>query len=170
MRRAFTLIEMMVVISILLLLSAWVAPNLVAIERSRALREREAALLRLPAEAREEALRSKAPVALRIESAQIVLERTPADQEPQEIKRVSLGNELSVRSVRQRGETQSPDGWQWVVYPDGSSVEASLDLSEGSSERTLVLPARGEARWESADDDAEDEETDWPAGEIAARG
>ena len=46
--RAYTLVEMTVVISILALMAALVLPNMVALQRSRKMHDLEAALLRVP--------------------------------------------------------------------------------------------------------------------------
>ena len=167
MRRAFTLIEMTIVIGVLLLLSALIVPNFVAMKRSRDARDAEAALLRLPAEARDQSRRLKLPVTLRIEGEALVMERTPKDQDPQEIKRLVLVG-IRVDSIQQGGETWEPDSWQWVVYPDGSAPTASIELTEDKRARTLIIPADGEARWAAAGETTGDE-TQWEAGELEQR-
>lgn len=164
MRRAFTLIEMTVVISVLTLMALLITPNLVAMARSRDQRVREDALQRLPAEARQEARRAKAPVQLRVDGDSVVAERAPVGEDPQEFKRVTI----TVQSVRQGGEDQSLDNWTWTVYPDGSARAATLTVQADAVQKSLALTADGDAHW-GADPNDDPDET-WDAGEVALRG
>lgn len=168
MRRAFTLIEMTVVISVLTLMALLITPNLVAMARARDQRVLEDALARLPAEARQEARRAKAPVQLRVEGDAVVAERTPVGEDPQEFKRLTLGGELSVQGVRQGGEDQALDSWTWTVYPDGSARAATLTVQAGAVEKSLALTVEGDAHW--GGDPNDDPEESWDAGEAVLRG
>ncbi len=176
-RRGFTLIEMTVVITILAVMAASIMPNLVAIQQSRELRELEWTLQRLPAQARDEARLRNARVILRIDGDDIVLSqvRTAVDgtddtAEMEEIKRVPLGKNLRIDAVRKGAETISSSEWEWNAYPDGSSDDANLDVLEGDTAKSLVLPASGEARWQTGEENAEGGDDTWQAGEVEVRG
>lgn len=168
-RGGFTLVEMTVVISVLALMAALVMPSMVAVQRSRRLHDLEAALLRAPAEARNEARRSQMPVALRVEGDALVMERMPIESEPEEVKRVALGDDIRIESARQGSEPVDMTSWQWVAYPDGSAETGGLEFSEGSARKSLVLRSDGNAQWVAGElPDIED--VRWPAGEIEQRG
>lgn len=170
MRRAFTLIEMMVVIAVLTLLAAFITPNLVALQRSRTLRSLEASVLRLPAEARVEAQRRRAAVTLRVDGDNLVLESKPSkDEDPVEVKRLSLEGELTAQEAQTNGEGVDLASWAWTVYPDGTAKAASLELQEGSQTRTLLFSSEGEARWATGTEVSPAEER-WQAGELEQRG
>jgi prepilin-type N-terminal cleavage/methylation domain-containing protein len=176
-RRAFTLIEMTVVITILAVMSAAVMPNLVAIKRSRELRELEWALQRLPGQARDEARQRNARVFLSIDGDDLVLSQITAangdaddSSEPEEIKRVPLGDNLRIDAVRKGTEIISSSEWKWTAYPDGSSDNANLAVVEGDNTKSLVLPATGEARWNTDDENETGSDEPWQAGEVEQRG
>jgi prepilin-type N-terminal cleavage/methylation domain-containing protein len=168
-RRGFTLVEMSAAIVVLVLLAALVTPNVVAIERSRLRRTQDAALLRLPIEARNAARLERTRMELRIDGAALALERVAADgAEVQEVRRVELGEGLRVRRAERAGEPVDTTSWRWTVYSDGSAEAARIEFEDAGTTRTLLLPADGDARWaESADDTAGDDH--WAAGELEQR-
>ncbi|WP_395146332.1 Tfp pilus assembly protein FimT/FimU [Armatimonas sp.] len=168
----FTLIEATVVITILALMAALVVPNVVALQRSRAVQGLKASLLRLPAEAQNEARRSKQAVTLRTEgSTTLVLEQLGQDgQEATEFKRLSLGNEIQLDAAQLEGESVDLASWEWTVYPDGSARVGRLEFLEGNRVLSLLLPSEGELpRW-SAAGTLEAGEGRWSAGELEQRG
>ncbi|MES2463909.1 MAG: type II secretion system protein [Armatimonadota bacterium] len=176
-RSAFTLIEMTVVITILAVMAASIMPNLVALKQSRELRELEWALQRLPAQARDEARQRNARVILRMDGDDLVLSEvrtaeggTEGDAELEEIKRVPLGKNLRIDAVRKGMETISSSDWEWTAYPDGSSDNANLSVVEGDTNKSLVLPASGEAHWNTDDETEPAEDEPWQAGEVEQRG
>jgi len=184
---AYTLVEMVTVTAILAMMAALIAPNLVALQRSRVLRETEAAILRLPAEARVLAARRREPIAMRVDGDDLILERasvdeaapgamgtldslpTGADDEQDTLKRVALAGEVRVESAQQGEAAVDPGTWRWVVYPDGSAETGGLILRFGAEQKALYLPVRGAARW--ADDGELPDPTleRWPAGEVEQR-
>ena len=173
--RAFTLIEMTVVITVLALMAALIMPNMVAIKRSQELRVLEAAVRRLPSEAREESRRRNAPVSLRVDGQSLVMEQIAtgedAGSDPKEIKRVTLSDDLRVEEARQGSETMDLASWKWTNYPDGSANAGSVTFQAGTATKTLRLPARGEAEWTTgAEATPSPTEENWPAGDIEHHG
>ncbi len=160
-RRGFTLIEMMVVITVLAMMAALVAPRLVALKDSRTARDAESALIRLPLRARTEARQGKTTVALRLDGDALILEKTPTGGDPTEIARVSSP-----------ALTLSAEGgdFTWTVRADGTAERKTLTVQEGSLQKTLILPAEGEPRWANEGEtvDTTDTET-WSAGERVTR-
>jgi prepilin-type N-terminal cleavage/methylation domain-containing protein len=174
-RRAFTLIEMVVVISVLAGLAALIAPSFVAAKRSRERRVLEAAVLRLPAEARAVAQKEAVKTTLRVDGNTLVIEQTAIDAkdaEPTEVKRVALSNDLTLASAEIDGESVDLSAWVWEIYPDGSAQTAQLTLSEGSAtQKILILSKKGEAHWATPDEAlANPKATEsWQAGELEKR-
>ena len=169
MRRAFTLIEMMVVIAVLTLMAAFITPNLVALQRSRVLRSLEASVLRLPAEARAEAQRSGGAITLRVDDDVLVLERKPAkNEDPVEVKRLPLSGEITAQAAETNGEGVDLASWTWTVYPDGTSKAATLQLQEGRASKILIFSSEGEAQWGTGREVSPAEER-WQAGELEQR-
>ena len=167
-RRAFTLVELIVVLFILLLMTTAVVPRVVALQKSRRLKDMEARIIRLPVEARNEAVRAATPVRLRVDGAALVLERAPLNGTPEEVKRVPLGTGIGVDSVEQDGQPANVGSWQWTVYPDGSADAGGIQFGEGASEKSLVMSSDGSARWVIGDlPDGTPER--WPAGQIQQR-
>ncbi|HZO91905.1 MAG TPA: hypothetical protein VFB38_26545 [Chthonomonadaceae bacterium] len=168
-RRGFTLIEMVVITIVLILMAAYIVPNMVALTRSRSVYAVEAAIQRAPVEARNEARRSQRPVALRVEGDVLVLARLSEAGDLQEFKRIALGNTIQVTRARLGSETRDLASWQWTVYPDGSADSGGLEFSEGTAIKSLVLSQSGEGRWsEGALPDTNDDR--WQAGELEQRG
>jgi type II secretory pathway pseudopilin PulG len=171
-RRSFTLIEATVVITILALLAALVIPNVVAMKRSRDVQSLKASILRLPAEAINEASKSKRAVTLRAEGSDtLVMERVGAEgEDPSEVKRLALSQELQLDSALSEGQSVDLGSWEWTVYPDGSAKPGRLELLEGSRVLSLRLPSEGELpRWIRATGTETSEER-WSAGELEQRG
>lgn len=170
-RRGFTLMEMTVVITVLLLMAAFVVPNMLAIRRSRSILDMEAAIQRLPREAHNEAMKSHQAVALRVENNALVMERVPANEDGgsnQELKRVSLGEEFNVTRAQNGKESIDVASWKWTTYPDGSADQGGLEFTEGSQTKSLVLPKQGDYTWQEGNL-PEPTEEEWQAGEIEKR-
>ena len=169
----FTLIEATVVITILALMAALVIPNVVALKRSQDVQTLKASVLRLPAEAQNEARRSKQAVTLREEGGDtLIMERAAQEGEsPSEVKRVSLSAALKLDAAQSEGKSVDLASWEWTVYPDGSAVPGRLELAEGNRILSLRLPGEGELpRWISASSSNSSGEERWSAGELEQRG
>ena len=145
-KQGFTLIEMSVVITVLLLTATFVIPNMVAIRRTRALLDLEAAIQRLPREAQNEAIKRRQPVALRVEGTTLIMEREPNTDSNQNqpaslnqqandtavvVKRVELGNEITAARAQNGKESIDVASWKWTTYPDGSSDYGGIEFKIG---------------------------------------
>ena len=166
--RAFTLIELVVILFVLVLITTAIMPRVVALGRSRRVKSLEARVARLPGEARNEAVRSRRPVRLRVDGDALVVERVPPSGAVEIVQRVGLGGIMQVEDARQDGRDADTGSWQWTVYPDGSADNGGLEFAEGSQERALQLSSDGSARWlpRGLPDAAPDR---WPAGQLRQR-
>lgn len=166
--RAFTLVEVIVVCAVLIIIAAAIVPNLFAITRSRRLQDLEGNIARLPAEARNEAQQTQTPVRLRVSGTMLVMEQVPANDAPQQVKAVDMGDSLQVDTVQLNGQPSDVGSWAWTVYPDGSADSGGIQFSEGKAQKSLILSPTGTAQWVSGDlpDQSQDQ---WTAGQLLQR-
>jgi prepilin-type N-terminal cleavage/methylation domain-containing protein len=168
-RQGFTLIEMVVVVAIIAMMAGLILPNLVAFQQSRNLHDAQAALLRLPAEAKNEAVKSKTTTTLRVEGSDIVLERKNVETgDPEEVKRVPVGAGMQVESAQKGSDSTDVASWTWQAFPDGTTDSGALTFRIGSAEQYLYLPAQGAARWGTDALPQPSDET-WAAGDLEQR-
>ena len=164
----FTLIELIVVLFILVLLTTAIVPRVVALQKSRRLKDVEANVIRLPAEAHNEAVRSGTPVQIRVDGAALVMERAPLNGQPEEVKRVPLGRDLQVGGAETGGQPADAGSWRWTIYPDGSADAGGIEFTESAVHKSLLLASDGSVRWVSGDlPDGLPER--WPAGQLESR-
>lgn len=164
----FTLIELLVVLFVLVLLTTAVVPRVVALQKSRHLKDVEANVIRLPAEARNEAVRSGAPVQIRVDGTALIMERAPLGGSPEEVKRVMLGRDLEVSGTETSGQSADAGSWRWTIYPDGSADAGGIEFREGAASKSLLLASDGSVRWVSGDL-PEGLPERWPAGQLETR-
>ena len=167
-RQGFTLVELIVVLFILVLLTMAIVPRVVALQKSRLLKDLEGRIIRLPGEARNEAVRTGAPVRLRVDGAALIMDRMPLNGTPEEAKRVALGAGVQVETVEQGGQPASTGSWQWTIYPDGSADGGVVQFAEGAARKSLLLSSGGAARWAMGDLPQGMPER-WPAGALRSR-
>lgn len=165
---AFTFVEVSVVITVLLLMAAVMLPRLSAVKKSRDLRSLEAKVARLPVEARNEAVKSSAPVTIRLSDTALVMERTPANGSAEQVKQIDLGSTMQVDDAQRNGQEAAPASWQWTAYPDGTSDSGGLTVIEGDQRKSLIMPKAGFPTWVTGDlpDASQDQ---WPAGDLLQR-
>ncbi|CAN5578893.1 hypothetical protein BH11ARM2_BH11ARM2_24240 [soil metagenome] len=161
-RRAFTLIELMVVIAVLVMMASIAVPSVVALQRSRAERSTLESVGRLPSEARIRAREKGKTVTLAYESSQGELTLT---QDDEQVGTVSLGNALQVNSVDLDDTDKSTSDVKF--YEDGTADPATIRLTAGGSQRYLRIDKDGSSRWVDEPPQTNDER--WQAGELEQR-
>jgi type II secretory pathway pseudopilin PulG len=167
MRRAYTLVELTIILVVLVLMAALVVPNLLSMLRSRSIFAEEQAVLRAPLTARTLARRSKVAVALKLQGNAIVIEKHKDDNSDEEVKRVPLDS-LRVRSTHKNGNAEDQGTWKWTVYPDGTSDTGGIEFAEGAVKKSLALSANADARWVDGDLPNTSDDT-WQAGQLQTR-
>lgn len=164
----YTLIELLVVLFVLLLMTTAIVPRVIAIQKSRRLKDMEARVIRLPIEARNEAVRTGKPIRLRVDGAALVMEQAPLNGTSEEVKRVVLGAGLQVDTVEQDNRPANVGSWQWVVYPDGTAEAGGIQFTEGAVRKSLSLFSDGGSLWVQGDLPEGTPER-WPAGRLQQR-
>jgi type II secretory pathway pseudopilin PulG len=159
---------MIVVCAVLIIIAAAIMPNMIAITRSRSLKDLEGSVARLPAEARNEAQKSQTPVQIRVSGTMLVMEQVPPDGAPVQVEQVDLGSDISIDAAQLNGQSTDIGSWTWMVYPDGSADSGAMQFSEGQVVKSLVLTASGDSRFITGPmpDQSADQ---WPAGQLLQR-
>lgn len=172
-RNGFTLIEMMVVITLLVFIAALVYPNLARLRDAQEKRDFVSGLATFARQAREEAITGGQSVRLRLGDGENALEIVTTD--------LTSGDERTIRTRRfpdgfGTGQTRIEDAlapgseWQLTFYPDGSSERGGIEITEGRRVFALVLDNEiGQPRLMEGNlpDLSQDR---WAAGEIERRG
>lgn len=168
-RRAFTMIEMTVVILILALLAASIMPNVVSAIDSNRRREYRLAVPRLVGEAHNFAVQRGQIVTLRTNTEDAFEIVSPGEDEDQTIRSLTPVAGVEVDSLLAADGSDPGADWEVNFYPDGTSDGAVIELTDsGMTYRYQVLKSSGLARRIGEDDPLEAEK--WQAGDLVVRG
>lgn len=167
-KRGFTLIEMNIALLILVLAAAFIVPSVLAFQRSRAVKDLEASVIRFPVQARNEAIQSQVPIVVQIQNNALVMEQNPTNGTPQIEEQLDLTNDMQVTGAQQNGQSTDPGSWKWNVYPDGSSDTGGLQFSEGSQTKSLIFSSNGTVQWISGEL-PDPTMQKWTAGQLMQR-
>jgi type II secretory pathway pseudopilin PulG len=166
--RAFTVVELNIVVLILLLAAAFVIPSILSIQKSRAIKDLEGNVARLPIEAQNASIKSQLPVTLQLQGTSLLIQETPVTGSPTTVKEVDLGQNLTIAVAQLNGKTVDSGSWIWHAYPDGTTDVGGLQFSEGSLTRSLVIYADGSSNWTNTElPDISQQQ--WPAGQLLQR-
>ncbi len=161
-RHGFTLIEMIVVVTVLALVSLMVMPYLAGMQGSSVRREAVAGVRRIAGEARERAIRSGRSTEVTYdESASELLVSEIADEgESRVLVRQPLPEGLDPQAFQVEGGTTSGVDFRLLFTSDGKSNGGGIEFSEFSiyvdqnGHWRLVdgpLPTADEEKWQAGD-------------------
>ncbi len=179
----FTLIEVMVVLTVLLLFVSLVTPKIVSQQSARQKRESYNQVLRLAMRGREEAILNGQTYQLQYRdgSGQVALVRQPVSQStvtaaaptadsaaPEDVSSVTLPQEIRGSVFQLEGNSVEAADWKVSFFPDGKSEGGTAELVEGNAIRTLVIGKDGSAKLQDgqAPQGVQDQ---WQAGELEHR-
>jgi Tfp pilus assembly protein FimT len=167
--RGISIVELSIVIAILALCAVVVMPGVVGIQRSRAIKDLEASVARLPVVARNDAIRTQTPVQMKIEGSSLVVEQTDANGgQPKTLTQVQLSDDLRADNAQQNGQSVDTGSFQWTAYPDGSTDSGGIEFDEHGASKSLNLPANGGAQWINGQL-PDPSEQQWQAGQLQER-
>lgn len=142
-RRGFTLIEMSVVVLIIALLAAAVAPNLVSLKTGRELRQFRSDLRQLAAQTRESAISTGKELDLSFGSNRFSVQ--PADTESTVVPRtLAVPDVVTTNRFELAGADSSEGEWTLRFYPDGTTDGGGVELREGQNAFALQIKKSGE--------------------------
>jgi len=170
-RRAFSLVEMSVLIGILLLLATLVIPNVMRMQDAMAMVTAKSNVVVFIAQAMTEAKKASVTVQVRDDSGTLVMESVQGSQDPVEIKSSTFNGMLTLASVETppvetNGDPQPLDNWS--AYSDGQCDAADLTFTtDMGSSLVLRVTKSGMATWFTQDNlpDAQASGGKWAAGD-----
>lgn len=184
MRRGFTLIEMTVVCTVLMVIAALVVPNVVSMKTAETHREAYRAFLRLARRGRQEAMRSGRTYVLTVESGNSLrLQREPAsatDQDPratqvtddpelEDVDAVQFPDGVNTANLEIDHQSSNATDFKLHFYPDGKSEEGGIEFLEGATTRTLLVTADGVISLQEGNLPQDQNADRWEAGQYEQR-
>lgn len=168
-RSAFTLVELVIVITLFALMAAAVAPRLVTGYTNSEQRSSLRRMLSFVRTARETAILSGSPVTLTVNADGRLEMVQTIDGNEQTLATFPIPDGFQLTDSRPLS-LQSGEESAVTFFADGSSSGGEFLFEDGSSVRRAlrVQSATGSVEW-TAEDAAEDEDA-WPAGELQRRG
>jgi type II secretory pathway pseudopilin PulG len=150
-RRAFSLIEMSVLIGILLLLATLVIPNVMRMRDAMAMVSAKSNVVVFISQAISEARSRSSTVRLRNDNGTLVMESVQGTQDPVEIKSSSFNGKLTLQSaetppVTANGDPELLD--YWSAFSDGQCDAADLTfVTDNGRNMILRVSKTGSATW-----------------------
>ncbi len=140
-RRAFSLVEMSVLIGILLLLATLVLPNVMRMQDAMAMVTAKSNVVVYVSQAVTEARKSSVTVRLRDDGGALVMESVQGSQDPVEIRSSTFNGKLTLQSVEAppaeaNGDPEALE--YWSAYSDGQCDAADLTFTTDTG-NTLIL-------------------------------
>ena len=174
-RRGFTLIESIVVITILALIAAVISPSMAGALKSRQYQAFVDGLKRLPLEARESAISKGRTCSIRYEessrSLTLVVDALPdqSDSQEQTLKTVALADKVDAPRLFLDGNDSNSGEWVLKFYADGTSDSGGIEFRENSQAYGILVEGKsGSARF--IDGELPEVTNDrWEAGELEQR-
>lgn len=170
-RRAFSLVEMSVLIGILLLLATLVIPNVMRMQDAMAMVAAKSNVVVFVSQAMSEARKSSVTVRLRDDSGTLVMESVQGSQDPAEIKSSTFNGKLTLQSVEAppaeaNGDPEALD--YWSAYSDGQCDAADLTFSTDTGNNLILRVTKtGASTWFTPENlpDAQAGGGKWAAGD-----
>jgi prepilin-type N-terminal cleavage/methylation domain-containing protein len=168
-RRAFTMIEIMVVILVLALLAASIMPNVASVVDSNRRQAYRLAVPRMVGEGHNYAVQRGQIVTMQLNDDEGFELVTQGEEDEQVIKTLPQVEGVTVDSLLVADGSDPGLEWQVNFYPDGTSDGGVIELGDaGAVYRYQVVKATGKVR--RIDPEELLEEDKWQAGDLAIRG
>ncbi len=166
--RAFTMIEMSIVISLVALFAALIVPNLVSSHKSAQERLFVDSMKRIANEARESAISQNLAMHLSLNGDRLsVTKDTGNNQKGDELVGVDLIDEANATKFQVNGQEPTSGDWDLRFFPDGTADEGGVEVTIGQSVYALNVSPRGGV---SVDDQLTDASSiRWEAGTYETR-
>jgi type II secretory pathway pseudopilin PulG len=149
MKRAFTYVELVVVIAILFIVTAIVMPRLSAMRKGREVREFKTAIRDLASRARSRAIDSGDVVTLRFDKSGgklMAVERNSQGAELPVQQLVPPADVTPSKFVADQNANEGDD-WQVPFYADGTSAGGGLEFEAGDRRFSFVVnPSDAQSR------------------------
>lgn len=162
-RRGFTLMELMVVVTVILIATLFILPMFMQQRAAQTDRAFRTDLRRLAQLAREQAIRTQETVTLRIETGAQEMRVEPDGPTARVPESVSYdGGQTGPR------DTQVSGDWSMEFRPDGTTEGGWVQFSQGESPLFLLVRPDGSSELTDTQPEPRRNET-WSAGEYERR-
>ncbi|AIE87567.1 prepilin-type N-terminal cleavage/methylation domain-containing protein [Fimbriimonas ginsengisoli] len=169
-RRGFTLIEVSVVITIIVVLAALVTPNLSNMLASRQVRTFVNALPDIAGQTRDAARNQGVTTKLTYDDSahQLIASIERVNQDDETITSLAVPNPVQIQAFQADGQQKSAGDWTLHFYSDGHSDGGGVETNDAGMLRSLVVDRNGVATLVRGPlPDATEER--WPAGDYEHR-
>ena len=146
-KRGYTLIEMTIVISILALFAAAVIPALANWRAGDAYRAFPGQLLRLVANARQDAIDNHVARSLSYDPSTGSFKISwldPTTSQPQDGPTLTPPSSIQMGRLVYLDNDTSPQNWKVTFYPDGTAENAGFELQDQDKYFTIAITAAGQ--------------------------
>ena len=171
-RRAFTLIEMIVVVAVLMMMSAIVLPRVVAMVNGQASRDFQSALMRLGSQARLLAIDTGDAVRVTYDEdrGEIIFETLDDEtQAAEQSDAVLLPRSAQLTSFTLQGRQVPITDWVVEFFPDGTGTDAGVEVQDGTRLYSVLINGQDGTAQLVDGELQEDPETEWEAGDLEQR-
>jgi prepilin-type N-terminal cleavage/methylation domain-containing protein len=146
LNKGFTLIEMTVVITILVVFAAVIMPNLSSEQKSRTARQFFPKARNLMLEARSRSIGDGVTRSVRIDESggRLVVERTDADTgDPVEDRSLALPEGVTSSAFRVEKEESNSSEWAVRFFADGKALGGGITFESNGRAISLIVDATG---------------------------
>jgi prepilin-type N-terminal cleavage/methylation domain-containing protein len=171
-RRAFTLVEVTIVVALIGVMAIAILPRFAALQSGQATRDFTSALLRVGTDARLIAIETGQTAQVRYddERRMIVFESIDPDTlAATERKAVALPELVSLSAFTIDGRFVSATDWTPQFYPDGSGLDAGIEVEDGAYVFHVNIEGRDGSATRALDRLEESSQKEWQAGELEQR-
>lgn len=171
-RRAFTLVEVTVVLAVLAMMAAVLIPRFAALKAGQDSRDFVSDLLRLGSEARLHAVESGVATQVVYNEDQRTLVFQTTDPETlvtEDVKTVGFPAGVELTAFTLDGAFTTSGDWMLTFYPDGSGFDAGVEVLDGDHVFHVTYSGRDGTSQKVEGPLEEASGSDWQAGELEQR-
>lgn len=164
------MIELSVVIVIIIVAAALMAPNIISMGEGIEARNFLASLPQLASQARETAVNSSTTTKLTYDDAQkaIVLSTEKDGEDDTTIKTAPLPKGIEIQDFQLKGDTSNAGDWELRFYSDGQCDSGGLEADNNRRPWSLIVDKYGIAKLQEGTLPSESQ-TRWSAGDYEHR-
>lgn len=169
--RAFTLVEMSLVITLFALFATMVIPSIAHWRAGIPYRQFPGKLMQLIAEAREDSIQTRTPRSLGYDESTGELRVfwiDPDTSQEQEGKRLALPTGIQMNRLVLQDTDTAPSAWKLTFYPDGTADRAGFEMRDEDQSMSVTVSELGGAKLLRTAL-PESSELRWTAGENETR-
>lgn len=169
LKKGFTLIELVAVITVLAVLAALVVPRIVTLRDSADRQAFFAEVRQVASVARELAQQRNETATLRYDSdlPGFTIELETEDGDAETVREIVALAEITVENLRVNGEDRTESDWEVLFFADGRSDSGSIEVLASGLLYHLRIDRAGRSTW--APGEAPEDTQKWEAGDLEQR-